>query len=124
MHDSPVDESLLILRFVVLPVMLLLVTGIFLAYRSQRRRTHISLPGFTLDISSLGHSGERYVTYRRGDFRLHLFAQEGVDREKRKNIFVELPNSLSEEKLTEVWSDLERGFAKLGYTSTASRPPR
>lgn len=122
MDAPPVDESLLILRFVVVPTLLLLLAGIFLGYRYERKRSHVSLPNFSLDISRLSRS-EFYVTYRNADFKLHLFAQESIDRENRKHLYVEIPGSLSEDKLGEVWHNLEKGFAKLGFTSTPSRLP-
>ena len=119
MDAPPVDESLLILSFVVLPTLLLLLRGIFLGYRSERRRSHVSLPNFSLDISRLSRS-EFYVTYRNADFKLHLFAQESIDREKRKHLYVEIPGSLSEDKLGDVWHNLQKGLAKLG----SPVPPR
>lgn len=114
-------ESVQILLFVCLPLLLLLIAFIVISVRASR--TLAKFPTFSVRIWKLGHGGGVYLHYReekrlvefqvvpspsRGSFSAWL-------KNARGEIVLIVPKKLTDEDVQEIVPNLCLGLAKLGF---------
>jgi|HubBroStandDraft_6_1064221.scaffolds.fasta_scaffold636521_2 hypothetical protein len=103
------DESHLVLIFVVAPLLLLLVAGIFLWVR-YTPRSSAKFPTFSVSLSKV-HREVAYIYYRDDKKRLEFYAGPA----DRKHVYLSASKELSVEDLREVVPNLAKGLAELGF---------
>lgn len=112
-HEIRTDESVQILLFVCVPLLVLLVA--LIALLVQRSRTTATFATFSVTVSRVGRE-ETYVTYREQDRRTEFLAQ--IIRGKSffvPQICVEIPREMSGEQTIDIVPKLGAGFRKLHY---------
>jgi hypothetical protein len=104
------DESLQVLVFVVLPLLLLLVIGIFLRIKYTPPST-ANFPGFSVSLSRTGHE-DASIVYRDNARRLEFYVGPG----KRKQVlWLAMPKELPDQAIQEIVPNLTMGLVKLGF---------
>ena len=104
------DESLQVLVFVALPLLLLLISAIFLWVR-YTPPSAAKFPAFSVSLSRVGR-GDAYIVYRDSERRLEFYVGAG---ERKQVLCLAVPNELSDEIFNAVVPNLARGLAKLGF---------
>jgi hypothetical protein len=104
------DESLQVLIFVVLPLVLLLVTGIFLRIRYTPPST-AKFSNFSVSLSSVGRE-DAYIVYRDNGRRLEFYVGPG---DRKKELYLAVPKELPDQIINELVPNLARGLAKLRF---------
>jgi len=104
------DESLQVLVFVALPLLLLLAGGIFLRIRYTPPST-AKFPTFSVSLSRVG-SEDAYIVYRDSENRLEFYVGPG---ERKQQLCLQLPRKLSDQRIRQVVPNLARGLAGLGF---------
>ena len=104
------DESLQILLFVVLPLLLLLITAIFLRLRYTAPSV-AKFSDFSVTFSSVGKD-DSYIVYRDNERRLEFY----VGPWSRKQLLcLALPKELQDQVSQAIVPRLEIGLRKLGF---------
>ena len=114
-------ESVQILLFVCLPLLLLLIAFIFISVRASR--TIARFPAFSVRIWSGGHGGGVYLHYREEkrlvEFQVVPSPSRGSFSAWLKNakgeIFLIAPKKLTDEDVQEIVANLCLGLARLGF---------
>lgn len=104
------DESLQVLLFVVLPLLLLLGTAIFLRIRYTPPST-AQFPNFSVTFSSVGRE-DSYVIYQDSVRRLEFYAGPGS---RKQLLCLAMPNELPDDIIREIVPRLEVGLTKLRF---------
>lgn len=104
------DESLQILVFVVLPLLLLLVTGIFLRIKYMPPST-ANFPTFSVSLSRTGHE-DANIVYRDDARRLEFYVGPG---ERKQVLWLAMPKELPDQAIQEIVPNLAMGLMKLGF---------
>jgi hypothetical protein len=104
------DESLQVLVFVVLPLLLLLIGAIFLWVRNTPPSA-AKFPTFSVSLSRVGRE-DAYIVYRDNDRRLEFHVGPG---ERKQVLCLAVPTELSDQIINELVPNLARGLAKLGF---------
>jgi hypothetical protein len=104
------DESLQILVFVVLPLLLLLITGIFLWIKYTPPST-AKFPTFSVSLSRLGLE-DAYIIYRDSDRRLEFYVGPA---ERKQVVWLGMPKELPDQTIHEIVPNLAMGLVKLGF---------
>lgn len=108
------DESLQVLLYVCLPLLSLLVGAVVL--RALRRPSSVArFPSFTLAINQVGPE-DVFVTYSVGGIQMAFGATLGRGpRSGHRQISVQIPREIDNERVKRVVRDLALGLAKLRY---------
>jgi hypothetical protein len=106
------DESLQIVIFVCIPLLLLLVFGLIVRW-VRRPRFSVTFPDFSLTINSVGGDSD-FVMYRKGTMQTAFSASLGRGR-RRRSISVQIPSDLRIEQTRDIVRDLVLGLSELGY---------
>jgi hypothetical protein len=104
------NESLQILAFVVLPLLLLLIGAIFLWVRYEPL-SDATFPTFSVNFSRVGRE-DAYIVYRDSERRLEFYVGAG---DRKQVLWLALPNDMTDEVFKKVVGNLGRGLAKLGF---------
>jgi hypothetical protein len=104
------DESLHVLVFVVLPLLLLLATAIFLRIKYTPPST-AKYPTFSMSLSSVGRE-DAYIVYRDNDRRLEFYVGPG---NRKQQLCLAVPKELPEQVTREIVPRLEKGLTKLRF---------
>ena len=103
------DESLQVLVFIVLPLLLLFI-GVMILWFRNRRPSSAQFATFTISISREGHE-DAYILYREQGKRLEFYA----GRCTGKKVHLQAPKEMSEEEIREFVPNLALGLRKLGF---------
>jgi hypothetical protein len=108
------DESLQVLLYVCLPLLLLLVVG--LAFRALLRPRLVAIfPSFTLRINQVGPE-DAFVTYSGSGIQTAFEANLGRGpRSGHRQISVQIPREMDNERAKSVVRDLALGLGDLRY---------
>lgn len=104
------DESLQVLAFVVLPLVLLLVTAIILRIRYTPPST-ANFSTFSASLSRVGRE-DAYFVYRDNDRRLEFYVGPG---DRKQELCLMLPKELTDQVTQEIVPKLVKGLAKLRF---------
>ena len=104
------DESLQVLVFVVLPLVLLLVTAIFLRIRYTPPST-ARFSTFSVSLSRVGRE-DACIVYRGNDRRLEFYVGPG---NRKQELCLALPKDLPDQVTQEIVPKLVKGLAKLRF---------
>jgi hypothetical protein len=104
------DESLQVLVFVVLPLLLLLITAIFLWVRYTPPST-AKFPTFSVSLSRVGRE-DAYIVYRDSDRRLEFYVGPG---ERTQVLSLQVPEELPDQDIRDFVQKLSMGLAKMGF---------
>ena len=91
------DESLQVLLFVVLPLFLLLITGIFLRIKYTQPST-AKFPTFSVSLSRLSHE-DASIIYKDNDRRLEFWVGPG---ERKQVLWLAMPKELPDQAIHEI----------------------
>ena len=105
-------ESLQIVFFICIPLLLLLVVALVVRWL-RRPRTEVTFPNFSLAIHGVGLSGG-FVTYTTNSWQTAFDMSLGRGK-GRGIISVQVPSDLGPEKTRDIVTNLALGLAKLGY---------
>jgi hypothetical protein len=106
------NESIQVLIFVVVPLVLLLAVIIFALVRSDKRSA-AKFPDFSVGFSRVGRE-DAYIIYR--DKNKHLeFYVFYVGPAKSKNIHLQASKNVRDEDIHEISPRLALGLARLGF---------
>jgi hypothetical protein len=104
------DESLQVLVFVVLPLVLLLVTAIFLRIRYTPPST-AKFSTFSVSLSRVGRE-DAYIVYRGNDRRLEFYVGPG---NRKQELCLAVPKELPDQVAQEIVPKLAKGLTKLRF---------
>ncbi|SRR6266481_948220 len=104
------DESLQVLVFVVLPLVLLLVTAIFLRIRYTPPST-AKFSTFSVSLSRVGRE-DAYIVYRGNDRRLEFYVGPG---NRQQELCLAVPKELPDQVAQEIVPKLVKGLTKLRF---------
>jgi hypothetical protein len=104
------DEPLQVLVFVVLPLLLLLIIGIFLRIKNTLPST-ANFPEFSVSFSRTGHE-DASIVYRDKARRLEFYVGPG---ERKQVLWLAMPRELPDEAIQKIVPNLAMGLVKLGF---------
>jgi len=104
------DESLQVLVFVVLPLLVLLISGIILLIKYTPLST-AKFSTFSVCLSRMGRE-DANIIYRDNDRRLEFYVGPG---ERNQVLWLAIPKELPDRAVREIVSNLELGLVKLGF---------
>ena len=104
------DESLQVLVFVVLPLVLLLATAIFLRIKYAAPST-AKYSTFSVSLSTVGRE-DAYIVYRDNDRRLEFYVGPG---NRKQELCLAVPKELPDQVTHEIIPKLEKGLKKLRF---------
>jgi hypothetical protein len=104
------DESLQVLLFIVVPLLLLLVSAIFLLIRYMPPST-AKFANFSVSFSRIGRE-DSYIVYRDGNRRMEFYAGAGA---RKQVLCIAVPKELPDEDIHVIVPKLEMGLKKLGF---------
>ena len=104
------DESLQVLLFVVLPLLLLLITALFLRLRYTAPSV-AEFSDFSVTFSRVGKD-DSYIVYRDSQRRLEFYVGPGS---RKQLLCLALPKELQDQLSQAIVPRLEIGLRKLGF---------
>lgn len=104
------DESLQVLVFVVLPLLLLLAAAVFIRIR-YTQPSAAKFSTFSVSLSVVGRE-DAYIVYRDRDRRLELYAGSG---ERKRVLCLAMPKELADRDIQVVAQNLALALVKLGF---------
>jgi hypothetical protein len=109
-HQVRFDESLQVLVFIVLPLLLLLATAIFLRIRYTPPST-AKFPKFSVSLSRVGRE-DSYIVYRDSDRHLEFYVGPGS---RKQEVCLTVPREVPDQETQEIVPKLQMGLTKLGF---------